>query len=330
MDGRPAAPDRAFYDVFISYRHHDGARIDALEARIREAGFEPFRDLNFLSLEDPTDVTRSKVAVIRQQLAHCTCLILAYSRPQAGEPGASVGAWMPWELGFFDGAMSSRIGVYLVDGPRGDIEPKAYFAGSEYLQLYTELTDDNLEAFLRRNAVRERRIDNVASAFVWLQNLYGECLANPTNVAMGVTEWFSDHVARLLRQQDQVALADIWLQWKNQLDDLRATVVPALRWPILDELGVARPPSTPSLDTTVGDTKAQAELIAPGITAAPQGPLPTHVDWQAWSQQVLKALQEAQSAVLPHVAQAPFGANAATDFEPFKESPGSPVAPRRK
>ena len=288
-----AAPERPFYDVFISYRHRDAARIGDLERRIRAAGFEPFRDLNFVSLDDPADVTRAKIETIRRHLSLATCLILAYSASgSSGGRGDAVGAWMPWEVGFFDGALSSRIGVYLLDGPRGAVEPKDYFEGSEYLQLYAELTDANLESFLRRNAVRERRIDNVASGFVWLQNLYWECFANPANVALGAAEWFSDHVSRSLRQQGQVGLADAWLQWKNQLDDWRVTAAPDWRWRPADALQSGAAPMAPRPDAP-GATYAPAVLAAGDVAAQLEAPA-----WDAIIEQVRKA-KEALDLMIP-------------------------------
>jgi hypothetical protein len=277
MPAAPTARDRAFYDVFISYRHRDNDKIDALEQKIRDAGFEPFRDLNFPELGDPGNVTRAKVETIRRQLSRSTCLLFAYSYQSAvhdREPGVSLGVWMPWELGFFDGAISSRIGVYLLDGRREIEDSRAYFKGSEYLQLYQELTDDDLAAFLKRNAVRERRIDNVAGASIWLEHLARECVANPANVSLGIAEWFADHAAAFWRAQGNVLLAEAFARWKVALDDLRVTTVPGLRFPLFDELR----PGAPGARVLEGRPQSMATQAGPrepaGMTYAPQGPPP--------------------------------------------------------
>lgn len=293
MPRTPTSGERAFYDVFISYRHRDKEEIDELERRIREAGFEPFRDLNFLDLQDASNVNRPKIELIRRQLSRSTCLIFAFSRAsaeRAQEAGASVGVWMPWELGFFDGAISSRIGVYLLDGPRGEVEPSLYFKGSEYLQLYEELGDQNLEAFLKRNAVRERRIDNVASGFVWLEHLFRECVANPTNVSLGVLEWFSDHAARFWEEQGNPTLASAFAQMKVTLDDVRVTAVPALRLPMFDELRGA----TSKADLPEGATQepvgAAHRAAPPHVTDAARGAPPVPgADLQAIQQRLMAA-----------------------------------------
>jgi hypothetical protein len=251
------------FDVFLSYRHHDAHRIDGLQQKIEFHGFKAFRDLDFPSLGDPSNVTPEKIDVLRRLLSRATSLIFAYSRPPAAaiaqqnpapagqcagleSPAAgattkqdsALGVWMPWELGFFDGSMMSyRIGVYLLDhrdGEPKDFKPEEYFKGCEYLQLYPRLTDLNLKKFLDRIAVRERRIDNVAGAFVWFEHLYEECLANPTNVALGVVEWYADHAAHYWRERGVESWADAFGWLKSSLDDYRVTGVRRLRSPLVD------------------------------------------------------------------------------------------------
>jgi hypothetical protein len=334
-------PNRAFYDVFISYRHSDEARIDQLESKIREAGFEPFRDLNFSTLQDPADVTREKIGLIRDQLSRSTCLIFAYSRASLRSKSRSataIGTWMPWELGFFDGAISSRIAVYLLDGPRGDVAPADYFKGAEYLQLYDEITETDLVAYLTRNAVRERRIDNVASAFAWLGNLQRESIANPANVHLGVAEWFSDHAARYWEARGNQQLADALMRWKTVLDDLRVEVAPLLRLPMLDELrgGAGRSlptEATPSIETQrlpasyqdllSGAQKAFGALLDPSA-AMTHTKLPSTGAAEfnrAGFQGVQRAVQQALEALQPKIT---------TSAVPARKVASRPASRRKK
>jgi hypothetical protein len=319
MPKPPAAPDRPFYDVFISYRHRDSRQIDDLEHKIRNAGFEPWRDLNFPAMHDPSDVTREKIETIRRQLSRSTCLIFAYSHASAlrdEEAGASLGVWMPWELGFFDGAISSRIGVYLIDGPRNGIEPKVYFKGSEFLQLYDELTDEDLDGFLRRYAVRERRIDNVTSAFIWLEHLSRECAANPTNVSLGVAEWFADRAAHFWEEHGNPALGKAFAQMKVMLDDIRVTAVPALRLPMFDELAATSLISSASEGAPHG-TATSSSL--PATHAPREAPLPG-VDLQAMQRQLLTAWAPLLAAWQEAARTLP----AASAANPFKATEGAP------
>lgn len=269
------------FDVFLSYRHHDAHRIDYLKQKIKFHGFKAFRDLDFPSLGDPSNITPEKIDVLRRLLSRTTCLIFAYSRPPAEETAkqdstltgqcisssespavggyegnwgvpqyisssseslavevtakqdSALGVWMPWELGFFDGNMMSyRIGVYLLDHLNGepeDLKPQEYFEGCEYLQLYTRLTDLNLKEFLDRNAVRERRIDNVASTFVWFEHLCEEYWANPTNLALGVAEWCVGNAAHHCQERGITLWANAFKWWKKNLENSRVTWVRCLR-----------------------------------------------------------------------------------------------------
>lgn len=254
------APD--FYDVFISYRHRDEAAVKELEAKIRGLGYRPFLDFNFPRLKDASEVTREKVEEIREAIAGATCLIFAYSLKSAEEEAleegtaqhppeeSPVGLWMPWELGFFDGCLAPyRIGVYLLDGTPVEFEPKRYFRRSEYLQLYPAVSDDGrnpksgekpacaihkLDDFLANNAVPERRVDNVASAFIWFEHLAEEWLANPTNVMLGIAEWQTEHVARFWDHAGQRELAKATRRWKACLDQSRVTLARRLRMPMVD------------------------------------------------------------------------------------------------
>lgn len=236
---REGLPDRPFYDVFISYRHCDAVAVETLAEQIEGMGYEVFVDSHFSGLNDPNEIKPETIETIRQHIAKATCLIVAYSRESArrnvarGEP---VGVWLPWELGYFDGAMTSRIGVYLLDGPRNGEAYETFYKGCEYLQLYEEVTQDDLPHYLARMAVRERRIDNTGSAFRWMEHLARECVANPANVCLGVAEWYADHAANWFKAMGNAPMAEACAMTKIGLDNLRVSAIGAWRVPLFDEL----------------------------------------------------------------------------------------------
>src|SRR5262249_38717562 len=143
-------------------------------------------------------------------------------------------------------------------------DAKTFFAGSEYLQIYEPLDDSNLEAFLSRNAVRERRVDNVASAFVWLQHLAEECFANPTNVGLGIVEWYVDHAGSFWQDQGNELLGNYLASLKVQIDDMRVAWAPRLRWPLADVI-------LRGLYAAQRSDKPSTETPASGATGAPKG-----------------------------------------------------------
>ncbi|MEM5340379.1 hypothetical protein V4C56_12155 [Paraburkholderia azotifigens] len=272
-------PPKRFYDVFLSYRFRDRDKVDGLQKKIESHGFTTFRDTDLVELDDRANVTQEKVEIIRRNLSRATCLIFAYSRAAANDDN-SLGVWMPWELGFFDGSISSRIGVYLFDEKPDPFDARTFFKNAEYLQLYEVLTDTSLLEFLARNAVRERRIDNVESGFLWLQHLYEESLTNPTNVALGVGEWYADHASRFWRENGNEALAACFAELKVKLDDLRVSWTPQLRLRMFDALLSGSP---------------DVNTIATRETAAKVGNVqnanPMLVDWFGMWQAAMKPFQ---------------------------------------
>lgn len=279
-----APPERHFYDVFLSYRHADAKRVGELKDKIEALGFTAFWD-QLDPFKDFTQVGNDKIDAIRAILARSTCLVFFYSRATeqalkesgpdgAAEPNTKLGVWMPWELGFFDGSVSARIGVYLLDGPPANGEKEA-FTGCEYLGRYRTLTDEaDLAEFLRHNAVRERRIDNVESAFIWLANLTEEGLPNPANVGFGIAEWYADHTARLCTAWGAKPLADGLYVWKAWLDEARVSALAPWRNAWVDELiarGYAQQHEAARAFAAEPEAKGRPAMPAtPGVSEAAQ------------------------------------------------------------
>jgi hypothetical protein len=249
-DRHSPGPVPGTFDVFISYRHRDQLRAHALMRKIEALGFSAFADLDFPNLADTSEVDPAKIATIRRVLARATCLIVACSsRDEAGTKD-SLGVWMPWELGYFDGSISRRIGVYLLDGAPEDFDPATAFVGNEYLRLYQTLVDRcpgnvpmrpdgmpsqmALESFLGRYAPRERRVDNTDAAFVWLERIWSEALANPANLALGIAQWQVAHAAAWWRDLGLEPAARAGEDLAKALDQARVTWARQWRWHWVD------------------------------------------------------------------------------------------------
>lgn len=233
--------DERFYDVFISYSHAMAGRVEAVAAEIKRSGRTVFLDQHFSDLRDISRLDSSRIEHLRDILSVSTSLMYFHSREAAAGQPQSV--WTPWELGFFDGAVSDRIGIYLLDGAPESFDPGTYFRGSEYLQLYTPVIGGEkagaakdprlwaLEDFLATHAARARRIDNVRSAFQWLKNFQVEMAGNPANVMLGVWEWYLHHAAEAVGNGPA---AETLRSTKNAVAQLRRTGVEAFRLPHMD------------------------------------------------------------------------------------------------
>jgi hypothetical protein len=320
-------PDRPFYDIFISYRHRDAGAVDQLAAHIEALGYEVFVDSHFSGLNDPNEIKRDTIETIRQHIAKATCLIVAYSRESAKKDvakGEPVGVWMPWELGYFDGAITSRIAVYLLDGPRDEEDDKNFYKGCEYLQLYEEITQADLLAYLARMAVRERRIDNTGSAFMWMEHLARECVANPANVFLGMAEWFTDHAANGFKAVGNTPMAEVCARTKIGLDELRVGMVRAWRVPLFDDL---RKDSLQSMALQWMRQLAQVGWPAdlPQIQAVTVAPGPGLITPQASfrlpADLVAEVARAMANATLPASAISSSDAQVVTTLSPLRKKP---------
>lgn len=237
--------DRRYYDVFLSYPHALEAEAETLAQQIESAGYSVFRDLSFTDFKDISKLDIDRIERLRDMLSMSTALIYCHSRKHATTEKPSV--WTPWELGFFDGAMSQRLGVYLLDGSPRSFDPASYFEGCEYLQLYTPIAPEHpskdgtirardarlwtLNNFLATFATRSRRIDNVRPAFQWMQTLQQESLANPVNVMLGIWEWNLHHAAKTAEGSPAAELLD---RMKAEVGEMRQSRVEAFRNPFVD------------------------------------------------------------------------------------------------
>lgn len=116
------------FDVFLSHSLRDAVLILGLKRVLEADGLSIYVDW----IEDP-QLDRSKVSAttaahLRERMKSCRSLVYATSQ------NASIFRWMPWELGFFDGAHGpDRVAICPIATGVGG------YAGEEYLGLYKTL-----------------------------------------------------------------------------------------------------------------------------------------------------------------------------------------------
>lgn len=133
VDRTSLKPER---DVFLSHCFADKDYVKQVRALIEKLGFSAYVDWMEDKELDREEVTGDTAETLKNRMRLCRSLIFVVSEH------AENSAWMPWELGFFDG-FCGNVGVFAVSD-RAD----ATFKGQEYLQLYPQLTADSLAAFL--------------------------------------------------------------------------------------------------------------------------------------------------------------------------------------
>ena len=125
------------FDIFLSHSREDAILIKGLRDELTDLGLRVYVDW----IEDPeldrSNVTAETAAQLRSRMRQAKCLLFATSE------AAKLSVWMPWELGYMDGYISSRVAVVpMVE----DYQMSEEFRGQEYLGLYPYLdkTGDSL------------------------------------------------------------------------------------------------------------------------------------------------------------------------------------------
>ncbi len=130
-----ASFDDEGYDIFLSHSYKDANMILNIKRIIEDMGFSVYVDW----IDDPqlerTKVTSGTADLIRNRIDSSRCLIFVTSEKSIDSK------WMPWELGYADGAKEGLAAVLPVSESLVSTET---YNGREYLGLYYYITKDTI------------------------------------------------------------------------------------------------------------------------------------------------------------------------------------------
>ena len=131
-NARTASKTKTF-DVFLSHSYRDAQSLDAKRLLQLKVRLEKFNLSVYVDWIVDGDLSRDRVtpataARIRQRMDQSKCLMFATST------SSSESKWMPWELGYKDGASKRSAVLPILDNSYGE------FRGQEYLGLYPYVT----------------------------------------------------------------------------------------------------------------------------------------------------------------------------------------------
>lgn len=132
------------YDVFLSHSTIDRAIVDRVRNELQGLGYRVFVDYEALPAIRPEEVTRETADALLKAMRECSSLVYVLSANSASSH------WMPWELGFFDGARG-RVFIWPVDD-----EAETYAKDSRYVSLYPSVPSAGRKAFLRKHLPQEK------------------------------------------------------------------------------------------------------------------------------------------------------------------------------
>lgn len=139
------------YDVFLSHSTQDRADVDRVRDELKALGYRVCVDYEVLPTIAPEEVTRDTADALLKAMRECSSLIYVLS------PGSASSQWMPWEMGFFDGA-NGTVFIWPVDE-----KAEAYAKERRYLDLYPKVPVKWRKKYLEKHLPQERRPVEVAS-----------------------------------------------------------------------------------------------------------------------------------------------------------------------
>lgn len=126
------APMDADFDIFLSHSYSDaqidGSRLSAVKALLESQGHIVYTDWEVDPYLDRKNVTARACRIIRHRMDHSASLIFVTSK------NSSTSTWMPWELGYMDGAKDRACVLPVLE------QGEDSFKGQEYLGIYPWLT----------------------------------------------------------------------------------------------------------------------------------------------------------------------------------------------
>lgn len=143
---------QAHFDIFLSHSIKDAELVDGARLELEDKGLTVYVDWILDPQLDRCAVNAETATALRGRMLQCDCLIYVHTEnsPQS--------KWMPWELGFFDGAKGGRVSVMPVLKNKRDS-----FKGQEYLGIYP--TVDFTEIENGKEAIWAQRSETVYASF---------------------------------------------------------------------------------------------------------------------------------------------------------------------
>lgn len=120
------APRSYIFDIFLSHSSFDKAEIAGIVTLLEDLGYSVYVDFRGDPQLDLNRVNRETAETIRHRLKNSRTLVFVLS------VNARRSAWMPWELGYFDG-LNKHIVIFPIE--RVPVLRRRY-KGQEYLKLY--------------------------------------------------------------------------------------------------------------------------------------------------------------------------------------------------
>ena len=133
------------FDIFLSHSSKDKILILGIKKFIEDSGYSVYIDWVDDPELDRTNVNKHTAEQLRKRMKQSKFLVYVDS------DNAKSSKWMPWELGYFDGYNSEKLGILVIRNKSNEI-----YKGQEYLDLYPTIEKGNLDPTLNNAKINNQ------------------------------------------------------------------------------------------------------------------------------------------------------------------------------
>ena len=133
------------FDIFLSHSYADRNIIPNLKKALELMGYKVYVDWINDRLLSRENVTKETAEILQKRMKQSKSLFFATSE---NSPSSK---WMPWELGYFDGYNSEKLGILVIRNKSNEI-----YKGQEYLDLYPTIEKGNLDPTLNNAKINNQ------------------------------------------------------------------------------------------------------------------------------------------------------------------------------
>lgn len=128
----------------MSHRKLDGELILGIKDKLeREYNYTVYIDWIDNPNLDRENVDKTTANTLRLKMQKSKCLIYVYSKK------STESKWMPWELGYMDGAKKNKCTILSIIPSRSNIAPN--YNEQEYLNIYPPISEEGGEYYSPTN-----------------------------------------------------------------------------------------------------------------------------------------------------------------------------------
>ncbi|MFW2147606.1 toll/interleukin-1 receptor domain-containing protein [Acinetobacter sp. TY1] len=133
------------FDIFLSHSSKDKILILGIKRFIEDSRYSVYIDWVDDPELDRTNVNKHTAEQLRKRMKQSKFLVYVDS------DNAKSSKWMPWELGYFDGYKSEKLGILVIRNNSNEI-----YKGQEYLNLYPTIEKGNLGSALNNATINNQ------------------------------------------------------------------------------------------------------------------------------------------------------------------------------